>query len=334
MIVARERPGMARKKDDAVKPARLVILGRGEPAIHALEILRQRGRGPAVTTALVLVDAAGRQGPGDLDVYCRDAGLPYLAHPDFNSPQVLDALRRAQPDLAVSISNLQILGPDFLAVPSRGHRGTVNFHNGLLPEYAGLNTTTWAIFQGEARHGVCCHFVEPRLDAGGIIACESFPIQDNDTALDLGLRSMRRGVALFHRLLDGLAADSLKAEPQDLSRRRVYGMNQWPGGGCLDFSWSAPRLERMVRSMDFSPLPGPVGLPFVRSPQGKVQVSRARVVEAKGRWGQPGEVLSVARDGFRVAAGRGVVDLVSAWEPEADRTGDCLAPGVVLWASR
>jgi methionyl-tRNA formyltransferase len=44
----------------------------------------------------------------------------------------------------------------------------LNFHPGLLPEYAGLHTHQWAIRNGEREFGVTVHRMEQRIDAGAL----------------------------------------------------------------------------------------------------------------------------------------------------------------------
>ena len=40
---------------------------------------------------------------------------------------------------------------DVLALPAKG---AINFHDGPLPQMAGLNTPVWALLNGEAEHGI------------------------------------------------------------------------------------------------------------------------------------------------------------------------------------
>src|SRR5262249_17546419 len=61
----------------------------------------------------------------------------------------------------------------------------LNFHPGLLPEYAGLHTHQWAIRNGEREFGVTVHRMEQRIDAGAIVGQLRFPIGPDDTGLSL-----------------------------------------------------------------------------------------------------------------------------------------------------
>ena len=78
-----------------------------------------------------------------------------------HSLTVLDAPRDllqagAQADWLLSIANLRMIPDDVLALPTKG---AINFHDGPLPRYAGLNTPAGAIINGEATHGVSWHVI-------------------------------------------------------------------------------------------------------------------------------------------------------------------------------
>ena len=56
----------------------------------------------------------------------------------------------------------------------------INYHNGPLPKYAGMNATHWALFNGEKTHGVVWHVMEKTIDSGAILAKKVISIDDSD----------------------------------------------------------------------------------------------------------------------------------------------------------
>ena len=73
-----------------------------------------------------------------------------------------------------SVINPYILGKNILDNVSCL---AVNYHNSLLPKYAGLNSTSWAIINNESYHGVTWHVInENEIDSGNIVAQQKFPI--------------------------------------------------------------------------------------------------------------------------------------------------------------
>jgi methionyl-tRNA formyltransferase len=57
-------------------------------------------------------------------------------------------------DYLFSVAYLSVIPPAVLALP---RRGAINFHDGPLPDYAGLNVTSWALLNKEREHGVTWH---------------------------------------------------------------------------------------------------------------------------------------------------------------------------------
>ena len=79
------------------------------------------------------------------------------------------ALAGLQVDWLLSIAHLEII-PD--AVLDLATRGAVNFHDGPLPRYAGLNAPVWARIAGEDRHAITWHRIAGGASAKpGIIVC-------------------------------------------------------------------------------------------------------------------------------------------------------------------
>ena len=86
----------------------------------------------------------------------------------------------------LSIANLEMLPEDVLALPARG---AVNFHDGPLPRYAGLNAPVWARLNGETRHGITWHCIAAGADTGDIVLQVEFEITPHDTALTLNTKA-------------------------------------------------------------------------------------------------------------------------------------------------
>ena len=52
----------------------------------------------------------------------------------------------------------------------------INYHNGPLPKYAGVNSTHWALINGEKIHGVVWHIMDETFDSGEILVKETIYI--------------------------------------------------------------------------------------------------------------------------------------------------------------
>tara|TARA_Y100000590_G_scaffold466302_1_gene641197 strand:+ start:7640 stop:8653 length:1014 start_codon:yes stop_codon:yes gene_type:complete len=99
----------------------------------------------------------------------------------------------------------------------------LNFHDGPLPKYAGLYSSSWAIVNKEKKHGVCWHKIEKGIDTGDIIAENKFPIKNSDTSYDVDIKGILLGIKLFQKIIQQLNNDKIKFKKQNLSQRSYYG---------------------------------------------------------------------------------------------------------------
>ncbi len=177
-------------------------------------------------------------------------------------PAFAAELDRAGVEVILNVHSLYIVPPAVLAA---ARLGAYNQQPGLLPHYAGLNAPSWAIYNGEARHGVTVHRMEPGIDTGAIAFQEEFSIAENDTGLSVALRCAQKGVALVNRLVDTLARDpvGLSLTHQNLEKRRYFG-KEAPQGGRIDWTAPARRIHDFVRACDYAPFPSPWGTPVAK----------------------------------------------------------------------
>ncbi len=94
----------------------------------------------------------------------------------------LTSCLRSKPyDYLFSIVNLAILPDDVINSP---RKCAINFHDGPLPKYAGLNATSWAIINQEKAYGITWHEITNDVDAGDILKQVVFEIE-NETVREL-----------------------------------------------------------------------------------------------------------------------------------------------------
>ena len=179
----------------------------------------------------------------------------------------------ASVDYVFSIGNLHVLPSAWLTV---ARRAVVNFHDGPLPEYRGLYTTTWALAHHETHHGVTWHLVTAALDAGDIVEQQRFAIEPDDTAFTLNARCFAAGAAAFERVVAAILGGTLTWRPQPTDvPSRYFGRRRRPAGaGYVD--WRHPiEAEALVRALDFGPYVNPLCLPWSWRDGAVVRVDRA-----------------------------------------------------------
>ena len=270
--------------EHARAPLAAILIGEGLLPLRCADLLLEKGFGVrgVITSTKELCSWADERGIAHIGV-CGD----------------IDAFLRRQPfDLLFSIVNSRILGPDALSVP---HLGAVNFHNALLPRFAGSNASSWAILEGEDFHGVTWHTMTSRVDAGEILAQARLQIEPTDTAQTLNLKCYGLGLATFAGLLSDLPRLMKAAARQDVSRRTFYAANRKPpNAGIISWRSSAEEIDRLVRALTVSPEINRFASPLVALGEGFYVVPRLDRLAVRSMR-DPGTIIDHAADGLQVA---------------------------------
>jgi amino acid adenylation domain-containing protein len=192
-----------------------------------------------------------------IKTWAEEKGIPNLAP----GPDLAMTLDRQPFDYLFSITHLSIIPAEILALP---RKGAVNFHNGPLPKYAGLNVTSWALLNQEKVHGITWHFMSVGVDEGDILKQPTIEIAEGDTALTLNVKCYEACIDSFGELVDELASRRIKSRKQNLSERTYFSKYKRPLAACT-ISWSEPaeKIAALVRALDFGPYSNPLGLPKI-----------------------------------------------------------------------
>jgi len=227
-------------------------------------------------------------------------GLETWPAESVRSPDLGARLREAGVDILLNVHSLFLIHPDVIAAP---RIGSFNLHPGPLPEYAGLNVPSWALFNGEDTHGVTLHWIDAGIDTGPIAWQERFELTADDTGLSVSGKCVRLGVPLVVRLIQAArkSASSIPRTEQDRTRRRYFPAGP-PKEGLLDWSRPAAEILRFVRAADYSPFPSPWGHPEAAIEGRRVGIARAAAT-ATVATSSPGTVEEVSADGAVVATG-------------------------------
>lgn len=128
----------------------------------------------------------------------KQAGIPYAI---CSHDKIAKCVNYHRPQLVVLAGYMRVLDARFL----RYFPNTVNIHPSLLPKFKGLGTYDRAIASGVNEHGTTIHWVVEELDAGPIIAQESFPVWQMDTAEVLMDKTKEIEQELYPKVLDEIA---------------------------------------------------------------------------------------------------------------------------------
>jgi UDP-4-amino-4-deoxy-L-arabinose formyltransferase/UDP-glucuronic acid dehydrogenase (UDP-4-keto-hexauronic acid decarboxylating) len=221
--------------------------GAGIRALKLLLASRHRVTG-VLTASPACAKAAG------------DAGLAVWPAARIKDAAFADEVRAMNADVLLNVHSLYVVRA---AVLEALRFGGFNLHPGPLPDYAGMNAPSWAIFHGEPRHGVTLHWMSAGIDEGDIAYQEMFELAPEETGLSAGVKCVSIGMKLVERLLAALDSAEVPRQPQDLTRRRYFG-RQTPFNGRAGAELAARELERLVRASDYHPFPSPWGAPCCR----------------------------------------------------------------------
>ncbi|MCR9247342.1 MAG: LLM class flavin-dependent oxidoreductase [bacterium] len=242
-----------------------VFIGSDTLLLQCLDAWRERGH--RVVAVATDTDKVRR--------YCAEHALRCLD----GTADLATALAGEAIDVLFAITWLQILPPEVLALP---RHFAVNFHDGPLPRYAGLNAPCWAIAGGEREHAVTWHVIEPAADTGAILVQQRFPITPEDTAFTLNARCFEVGLSSFAQLATELETNAVTPTAQDLGKRTYFGRHARPDElAVIDFDRSAAEVSRLVRAFDHGGYANPIAVAKVRGgtgafvPTGIEVVSRA-----------------------------------------------------------
>ena len=266
-----------------------VILGDQSLTIACADMIVAGGH---TVAAVVSTDS-------DVRSWAEGQGLPVLDKPADLAGAGLEPF-----DWLLSIANLRIIPEAALALAGKG---AVNFHDGPLPRYAGLNTPAWAIINGEAQHGVSWHMIEGGVDEGDLLAQELIEIADDETAFSLNSKCYAAGMESFGRVMTQLEGGALERVPQDLSQRSYFARDQRPAPlGLIDFTQSTAQICALLRGLDFGGYWNPLGVAKLSTADGVFTCTDAQATEGNGPAGQ---VLESGAERLVVATSDGAVAL-------------------------
>ena len=278
----------------------VALAGEDAAGVQALRLLGRRGLRPVA----VFTDAGSGRSGATVAAAARGIDVPVRPAAEVTDPALAGWLAEQRTDLLLNVHSLHIVADEVLEAP---RLGAFNLHPGPLPELAGLNSPSWAVYNGASTHGVTLHRMLPGVDEGAIAFEDRFEIGPDATGLSVLTECVRRGMALVERLLDVVErGGAIPAHQQDLSRRRSFGHGP-PDGGRLDWSRPARAVVDFVRACDYGPFPSPWGRPIWAIDGDEVGVVAAEVAPGGPGDDPPGTIVGVEHGDVVVAAGDGLV---------------------------
>jgi amino acid adenylation domain-containing protein len=201
-------------------------------------------------------------------------------------------------DYLFSIINLSILPAEIIRSPQRG---AINFHDGPLPKYAGINATSWAIMNQEKTYGITWHKINTEVDKGDILKQVFFEIAKDETTLSLNARCFEKGLSSFGELVDEIANGTTKPIEQKFFDRTYFPRTKRPDrAAIINWDAGAEEISALARALDFGRYANSLGLPKVKVGDEYFIVPEITITNISST-DSPGVITAIDKENVRVA---------------------------------
>lgn len=164
----------------------------------------------------------------------------------FSSPSLLPP---AQVDFLFSLNNPFVIQSALL---DQIRIKAINYHDSLLPKYAGLYASAYAILEQQSEHGIVFHEVKPALDAGDVLAVSRFGLLPETTAYQLNWTCFEQAVALFQAQLPNWLDGQFQVVQRALPPVDYRGLADRPAGwGFIYPEMAYEELSALLRACDW-----------------------------------------------------------------------------------
>jgi methionyl-tRNA formyltransferase len=301
---------------------RIVLMGTGHFALPTFRAVIDSRH--TVVGLFTQPDRTGRghhQHANPLKELVAPRGIPIFQPEKVNLPEPISQLQGLLADVCVVAAYGQILSAGLIGTP---RLGALNVHASLLPKFRGAAPIQTALLNGEKETGVTIFQIEPKLDAGPILALERTPIGPKETAGDLEVRLAEIGASMIVRVLDRLETGETVPILQDSSQvSRAPRLRK--EDGWVDWNQSAAQIDCQVRAFQPWPLAystlltakGP-GVPVEAQRLILLDVDPSPPTGSAGTDLTPGAVLTVDRKRLLIQTGLGILEILRL-RPEGRR---------------
>lgn len=213
-----------------------------------------------------------------------------------NDADNIDIIKSINPDAIIVVAFGQILPKSVLEIPKYG---CINVHASLLPELRGAAPINWSIIRGYDKTGVTTMLMNEGLDTGDILLKSEININYNDTCEDIHDKLMNIGADLLIETLKGIESGIIVPEKQQ-EEKSSYAPMLNKELGHINWDRDSMEIYNLIRGI----IPWPVAYTFYNG--NMIKIWRAENKD-KGTYSNPGEILSVSKEGIEVACSKGSI---------------------------
>lgn len=291
---------------------KVIFMGTPDFSVGTLEALIEAGH----EVALVVTQPDKPKGRGGKMQYTPVKevavahNIPVYQPKRIREPECIEELRKYNADIMVVIAFGQILPKEILEMTPYG---CVNVHASLLPSYRGAAPIQWAVINGEKVSGVTTMQMNEGLDTGDMLLKVEIPLDEKETGGSLHDKLAEAGARLCVETLDALKAGTVTPEKQGDSPT-AYAKMLDKHMGKIDWKMSAKEIERLIRGLN----PWPSAYTRWNENEKGMKIWEAEVAEGQTDKAA-GTVVEVAKDGFFVQTGDGLLKITALQIPGKKR---------------
>ena len=291
---------------------KVIFMGTPDFSVGTLEALIEAGH----EVALVVTQPDKPKGRGGKMQYTPVKevavahNIPVYQPKRIREPECIEELRKYNADIMVVIAFGQILPKEILEMTPYG---CVNVHASLLPSYRGAAPIQWAVINGEKVSGVTTMQMNEGLDTGDMLLKVEIPLDEKETGGSLHDKLAEAGARLCVETLDALKAGTVTPEKQGDSPT-AYAKMLDKHMGKIDWKMSAKEIERLIRGLN----PWPSAYTRGNEKDKGMKIWEAEVAEGQTDKAA-GTVVEVAKDGFFVQTGDGLLKITALQIPGKKR---------------
>ncbi len=223
---------------------RVAVIGRTRMLYDTIESLQKAGH-KIVIIGTCKAASEYDINEKDFEEKANKLSIPFFCDVNINTFSIINLLKEAGADIAVSVNWLTIIKEDVLNI---FQYGVLNAHCGDLPRYRGNACPNWAIIKGEKEFAISIHFMLEELDSGDIVIKEYYPITEKTNITDIYKTVEQEIPQLFCRALDKIE-DGYMGLPQSKNPKdalRCYP--RMPIDGFIDWNRSSEEIVKLVRA--------------------------------------------------------------------------------------
>ena len=229
--------------------------------------------------------------------------LPLLTPEEF-TPSFLKPIAEQKCDLAVVCGYGCIVPSAFFDCFSKG---AVNVHPSLLPRWRGAAPIERALMAGDKKTGVCLQVMTEQLDAGDIIGQKEFPIEEEETSLEIYQKAIQATGELLQNTLVAYVEGRIQPVPQ--TGEVTFAKKIQKKEGLIHWERAASQLHNQIRALSC----GPQAFTFFKGE--RIKIYRSHPVSSSSP-SSPGTVIKSGRGELVIACGKkGALSLLEVQRP-------------------